>query len=110
MLHTSCSEQSNEKSSIWVQSLVVGCKAQWSGAKFSHGIWGLGGFAIDGNGCGCGLQMHGFSTHLDPYEFILDGFLDFEYFATVFEGLTLLDVSSLCPCFIIMSMFSIASC
>ena len=40
-------------------------------------------------GNGCGLQMDGFSTHFEPYEFIFDYFHDFNDFGIVFDGLTL---------------------
>ena len=45
-------------------------------------------------GNGCGLQMDGFSAHFDPYEFIFTDFHDFDYFATVSDGLTLFSEGS----------------
>ena len=41
-------------------------------------------------GNGCGLQMDGFSAHFEAYEFIFDGFHDFDDFVIVPEGLMLL--------------------
>ena len=55
--------------------------------EFSGGIWGLGGLQSIGNGCG--IQIHRFSTHFDPYGFFYD-FHDFAHFGMVFRGLTLL--------------------
>ena len=41
-------------------------------------------------GNGCGLQMDGFSAHFEPSGSISDGFHDFDDFAVVSGGLTLL--------------------
>ena len=40
-------------------------------------------------GNGCGLQMDGFSTHLEPSDSISTDFHDFGHFAIVSDGLTL---------------------
>ena len=50
------------------------------------GVWE--GFESIGNGCG--LQMDGFSSHVEPYGFIFEDFHDFGNFGIVFGGLTLL--------------------
>ena len=43
--------------------------------RFSIGIWGLGGFAMDRNG----LQIDGFSAHIEPYESIFNDFHDGQF-------------------------------
>ena len=55
--------------------------------EFSHGIWGLGGFAIVWNSCG--LQMDGFSDHFESSGSLLDCFHDFDDLAVVSGGLTM---------------------
>ena len=55
--------------------------------EFYDGIWGLGGFVMDLNGCG--VQIDGFSAQTDPYGSIFDDFNDFDHFGIVFGGLML---------------------
>ena len=50
------------------------------------GVWG-GLRSIEN---GCGIQVHGFSAHTEPYGSIFDDVHDFDYFGIVFGGLTLL--------------------
>ena len=49
------------------------------------GVWE----GLQSIGNGCVLQMDGFSVHFDEYEFIFDDFHYFDYFASVFDRLTL---------------------
>ena len=50
------------------------------------GVWGV----LQSIGNGFGLQIDGFSVHIEPYGSIFDEFHDFDNFGIVFDGLTLL--------------------
>ena len=50
---------------------------------FSGGIWDLGALQWIGNGCG--LQIDGFSAHIEPYESIFNDFHDFGKFSMVWR-------------------------
>ena len=80
--HTSVMEAKNE---------ISGFSGFSESADLGHfpigfGVWD--GLQLIGNGCG--LQMNGFSAHFEAYGFIFDHFHDFDNFAIVSGGLTLL--------------------